>query len=95
MVYGLNQECKEDTEDTKFAILKLLRLETHLREEFDLIYAKDDEKKAITAAFVKFNNYHASVKYYQANKDLKILYDKQIATLIQMRNSKDKVGDIP
>lgn len=40
------------------------------------------ESKSIKAVLIKFKNYHDSVKYYHQNKDFKILYDKQIATLI-------------
>lgn len=53
------------------------------------------ETQQVKFALIKFKNHHESVKYYHANRDLKLLYDKQIATLVQMRNAKEKTGDIP
>lgn len=42
---------------------------------------RDEVLNLVTAVIIKFSSYQDSVKYYLANKDLKMLYDKQIATL--------------
>eukprot|EP00347_Sterkiella_histriomuscorum_P017580 403348792 len=102
VIYGLNQEMKENFETE---LKKTLRLDGSFDYKFldsyELLYQEQSESeqkpdtKVIKAALLNFKNYYDSVKYYHHNKEFKMLYDKQLATLIQLRNSKEKSGDIP